>query len=346
MLESERIKRLQNKFVYAAYLIEKESNNIRKGNITSGDLLENIANGPTSFTPVELNNVLINNNVFVPELITSSGMSVPTPPRSLNGTPGNNIVILTWSPPESDGGLAITKYVINVYNSNILLNSFDPGSSFTYTIPNLTNGLTYNFTVSVSNLYGISLPSQISVTPATVPGAPINVTGIRGNQQVTVNWTAPANGGAQIIGYRVISSPEGRFVNSSGDETTARITGLTNGIPYTFTVVATNSAGTSVSSTSPSVTPATVPSAPTNVTGLRGNQEVIVSWTAPDTGGSPITAYTVISSPGLFQATTGGERTATVTGLTNGQPYTFTVVATNAIGSSVLSEPSESVTPA
>jgi len=89
----------------------------------------------------------------------------------------------------------------------------------------------------------------------------------------------------------------------------------------------------------------TVPGAPTNVTGTAGNAQVSVSWTAPaNNGGTPILSYTVTSSPGNRTATSTGT-TATVTGLTNGTAYTFTVTATNAVGTSVPSIASGSVTP-
>lgn len=89
----------------------------------------------------------------------------------------------------------------------------------------------------------------------------------------------------------------------------------------------------------------TVPNAPTSVTATVDNAQSIVSFTAPtDTGGSSIISYTVTSSPGNITAT-GSASPITITGLTNGTAYTFTVTATNAIGSSVPSSASNSVTP-
>jgi hypothetical protein len=79
---------------------------------------------------------------------------------------------------------------------------------------------------------------------------------------------------------------------------------------------------------------------------MAGDSQAVVSWDVPASdGGSVITGYTVTSSPENIQATT-NTTSVIVTGLTNGTAYTFTVVATNAIGDSVASSPSESVTPA
>jgi 5'-nucleotidase len=91
---------------------------------------------------------------------------------------------------------------------------------------------------------------------------------------------------------------------------------------------------------------ATVSGAPTAVTAVAGNAEATVSWTAPTAdGGAPITGYTVAAAPGGATCTTTGALTCTVTGLTNGTAHTFTVVATNGVGNSAASEPSNSVTP-
>ncbi len=92
----------------------------------------------------------------------------------------------------------------------------------------------------------------------------------------------------------------------------------------------------------------TAPGAPTAVTAVKGDRQASVSWTAPSNdGGSQITGYTVTSSPGNRTATVNGSTTtAIVTGLTNGTSYTFTVRATNVIGTGPASAPSNAVTPA
>ncbi|MDP6077895.1 MAG: fibronectin type III domain-containing protein [Acidimicrobiales bacterium] len=108
-------------------------------------------------------------------------------------------------------------------------------------------------------------------------------------------------------------------------------------------------AGTQVTSTTDgtSVTPATIAGAPTNVSATDGNTQATVTWSAPSSdGGSAITGYTVTASPGGATATwSSGALAATVTGLTNGTSYTFTVIATNSIGNGAASSASNAVTP-
>jgi len=90
------------------------------------------------------------------------------------------------------------------------------------------------------------------------------------------------------------------------------------------------------------------PSAPTGVAAEGGDGSATVSWTAPAAdGGSPIVSYSVTASPGGMGVTTDGStRSAVVPGLTNGTAYSFTVRATNEVGASEASAPSNAVTPA
>jgi len=92
--------------------------------------------------------------------------------------------------------------------------------------------------------------------------------------------------------------------------------------------------------------PLTIPDPPTAVTATAGNGSAVVSWTAPDSdGGSTILRYTVVASPGPAQCEAPAVLPCTVAGLTNGIAYTFTVIASNALGDSLASAPSVPVTP-
>jgi hypothetical protein len=147
----------------------------------------------------------------------------------------------------------------------------------------------------------------------------------------------------------VTSIPAGGVDSNAGTTGTSHvITGLANGTAYTFTVTATNSVGTGpASAPSNSVTPLGLPGAPTGATATAGNAQATVTFTAPaSNGGTAITGYTVTSIPaGGVDSNAGTTGTShVITGLTNGTAYTFTVTATNAVGTGPASAPSNSVT--
>ena len=271
--------------------------------------------------------------------------TVPGAPTNVTAVAGNAQAIVSFTAPSLTGGSAITGYTVTSSPAG----GTGTGTSSSITVTGLTNGTNYTFSVVATNAVGSSSPGvSNAVTPAapTVPGAPTSVTAVAGNAQAIVSFTAPSlTGGSAITGYTVTSSPAGGTGTGSG--TMITVTGLTNGVSYTFTVVATNVVGNSApSSASNSVTPASVPDAPTIGTAVAGNAQATVSFTTPSsTGGSAITGYTVTSSPAGGTGT-GTGTPITVTGLTNGTAYTFTVVATNVVGNSVASSASNAVTPA
>ena len=97
-------------------------------------------------------------------------------------------------------------------------------------------------------------------------------------------------------------------------------------------------------------TPATAPAQPSAPIAEARNKAAIVSWSLPDDGGSAITAQTIRTySGGRVVATTrvDGVTTSTrISRLRNGVDYSFTVQATNAVGSSAESTQSNVVRPA
>ncbi|HEY4376753.1 MAG TPA: fibronectin type III domain-containing protein, partial [Acidimicrobiales bacterium] len=272
--------------------------------------------------------------------------TVPDAPTSVVATPVDNGATLSWSAPANTGGMTITGYTVTPSESGATCTS--TGDTSASCTP-LLNGAAVTFTVTASNAVGTGAASAASaaVTPRTTPGAPTGVTGAAGNGQVILSWTAPvSNGGSAITGYVVAGG--GTCTPSPATATTCTVVGLTNGTPITFTVAATNAAGTGpASAASAAVTPRTTPGAPTGVTAEALDATATVTWTAPaSNGGSAITSSTVTSAPdGVTCTATAPALTCDVAPLTNGVAYTFTVTATNAVGTGAASDPSAAVTP-
>jgi uncharacterized repeat protein (TIGR02543 family) len=252
----------------------------------------------------------------------------------------------------SNGGAAITRYVATSSPGG-LTGFISQAEGGTIAITGLSPGTTYTFTVVARNMIGNSAQSSTSsaITTPNVPGSPIIGTATLTNPTTaSVTFTAPSsNGGSTITRYTATASPDGAtgIVNQSGSGTIT-VTGLTPGNTYVFWVTATNGVGTSsLSSESNSVTTPNVPDAPTAVVATRtSDTSVTVTFEAPsNNGGSAITSYTVTSSPGAITGTVSqpGNRSVAITGLTPGTTYSFSVIATNQVGDSVGSGPSNAI---
>jgi hypothetical protein len=179
------------------------------------------------------------------------------------------------------------------------------------------------------------------------PDLPIIGTATKtGSTTATVAFAAPLNdGGSTITSYTALSTPGS--ISASSATSPITVTGLNPGTNYTFTVTATNADGTSGPS-SPSnqiTTDSTAPDAPTIGTATKtGTSTATVAFLSPaSNGGNAITVYTATSLPSGVTAT-GTSSPITLTGLTSATAYTFTVTATNSIGTSSPSQASNSVT--
>ena len=276
-----------------------------------------------------------------------AALTVPDAPQGVSAQSLNGSSLVSWASP-IDGGLTISSWLVTAQPGGATCTSQNGTSCV---VPGLSNGTAYTFSVTATNALGTGPGSQPSapVTPSTTPGAPTSVTAVAGDAQVAVSWSAPpSNGGAPITGYTATSSPGGKTCTWTAGPLSCTVSGLTNGTPYTFTVRATNNAGPGAASVpSTAVTPRTAPSSPTSVAAVAGTLSATVAWTAPaSNGGATITAYTVTASPGGATCSwSSGPLTCTVPGLTSSTAYTFTVTATNNVGTGPASAPSNPVTP-
>jgi trimeric autotransporter adhesin len=226
------------------------------------------------------------------------------------------------------------------------------GSSSPIVVTGLQSSTQYTYTIQANNDFGTSLSSSTSaaVTATTVPQAPTIGTATRttgvvygGSPSASLTFTAGATGGSSITNYKY-STDGTNYTAFSPAQTTSPLTfsGLTAGTSYAFRLKAVNANGDSAaSSAASSITAATVPQAPTitSSAGYGTSGQVVVEISPNNNGGSEITSYTVTASPGGATAT-GSSTTIAVNGLTDNTSYSFTAVATNAIGNSASSSSS------
>ena len=274
--------------------------------------------------------------------------TAPGAPTIGTATAGNGQASIAFTAPASNGGSAITTYAA-VCTATGQTTAQANGSTSPITVTGMTNGVTYACNVRASNAIGAgSASADVSVKPIGPPSAPTIGAGTPGNGTASVAFTAPTNdGGSAITGYTASCAATGATTQtSSGAASPLSVSSLLNGTAYLCSVVATNAVGNSSASGTVSVTPRTVPSAPTIGTATAGNGSASIAFTANGNGGSSITSFTVscTTGPSLPVTASGSASPITVSGLTNDAVYTCSVTATNAAGTGTASG-TVSVTP-
>ncbi|WNS41557.1 Ig-like domain-containing protein [Paenibacillus sp. MMS20-IR301] len=205
---------------------------------------------------------------------------------------------------------------------------------------------TAEVTITAEHMLPVTFKVTQAVNLPDAPANPRNLTAEGGDREVTLNWeTEP-----EVKQYRIYmatdADPDHRVEVAADASSPFTLPGLVNGTTYYFVVKAENPGGLSGASNLVSATPSTVPGAPADVTAAPGDGQAVVSFTAPaDNGGSPVTGYEVTVLPG-GKKVTGSASPVTITGLSNGTSYTFTVKAINGTGPSAESAESGAVVPA
>lgn len=230
--------------------------------------------------------MFMDSNIF--SFSKETSMSVPSPPLQVQAVPLNASAYIYWSAPHSEGGAPITQYkVVSIPGNQIIITP----ALCTYCF-SLQNEITYQFYVVATNVYGDSLPSELSyeVIPInkTRPNPPRNVSATGYDSMVFVSWTQPTNdGGFPIFQYKVISSPGNQVMTTT--DLSIQFTPLDNYTTYQFFIIATNQVGDSkVSQGSNFATPAVL-NPPLNLA-FRGLTSTL-SWDAPENNGVRINDY-------------------------------------------------------
>ncbi|MDI9239560.1 autotransporter domain-containing protein [Lysobacter sp. LF1] len=259
----------------------------------------------------------------------------PDPVQIGIATAGDSQATLNFT-PGFDGGQPIDSYTVTSSPQGIIATS----NGSPVTITGLTNGTAYTFTVTATSIAGTGTPSAASnsVTPKAA-------------QTIAFANPGPQNfGTAPTLTATASSNLPVTFTSG-----TTGVCTITSGGLLTFSAADTctinaNQAGNAAFNAAAQVSQsfvvnAVVPGAPTIGTAIAGDTQATVGFTPPaSNGGATITHYTVTSNPGGLTAS-GMSAPITVTGLTNGVAYTFTVTADNSAGTGAASAASNSVTP-
>jgi len=251
-------------------------------------------------------------------------------------TQDQNKVSVSFETPTSDGGFPITSYIITSDPVGLTAT----GTQSPIIVSGLANNVPYKFKVTARNIVGDKISNDWTNTVTFgVPDKPTigTATLITDQHKATVSFTPPASdGGLSISSYTITSNPAGLTGTYNSADNTITVSGLVNNQKYSFTVKATNPAGTSDPSASSNGVEITAPNAPVIVYASlidNSNKAVIYFLPPASDGGLSVSSYTVVSNPGGLTAT-GTISPITVSGLLPDKTYTFTVTATNPAGTS------------
>jgi hypothetical protein len=325
-----------------------------------------------SDTPVGAKNVTVTNADGVGSRTLTNGFTVTTPPTVSGSTPasygqgaksqtititGPGFVTGTNGGPSSTAsfgpGITVLSAVVTQGMSFPVL-ATDPDDTLVATVTIAESAAAGLRDVSVINPDGgvgtkinaftvNTGPKVFSVSPtALMPGSSGKTLTFTGSGFSTTSGktAVPTIPGVTLTSPAV--SPDGTTITATAAIATSQAKGLTNPAVNNPTD---QGNGTCVGC----FAIATVPSAPTGVRAASGQNQVVVTWTAPtDNGGTPITSYVVSavgpdSKPaGNVVTVDGSSRTGTINGLTTGTQYTISVIARNAVGSSAAANAASS----
>jgi fibronectin type 3 domain-containing protein len=269
---------------------------------------------------------------------------------TLNGQVAVDRITLSWTVP-ADGGSEISGY--RLYRTpgggtRVLL-AYLSGTA--YVDEAVLGGMNYTYMVTALNAFGESAPSNVVVLrtsplpepEADVPSAPYLSSVNGGNISIALLWNVPSDtGDGPLMGYNIYRGTSAlslQLLAMVPAGTTSYVdSAVASGTTYYYCVSALNQWGEGEASRvlSTSLSTAEVPG-PVDVDAQEGQGRIVLTWSAPDEGSSPVTGYNI------YRRAEGGERKhiATVPAGTDsfvdgsvdvGTEYDYWVTAVNAAG--------------
>ena len=336
----------------------------RQATVTSGSTtshtITGLANGTEYTVQVSATRTGANDGPPSDEMTGTPFTTPPPPPPPVTDlaqvlgvsvTPGNAQLVVTWTAVDNATGYTVQwTSGSQGYNSGDRQATVTSGSTTSHTITGLANGTEYTVQVIATRTGANDGPpsDEMTGTPFTTPPPPpppvtdlaqvLGVGVVPGNAQLVVTWTAVSTATGYTVqwtsGSQAYNTGDRQATVTSGSTTRYTIPSLTNGTPYTVRVIATRTgANDGPPSSEVTGTPVTTPGAPQHLSAVAGYEQVTLTWDAPSSdGGSAILRYEVAVDDSGTWIDAGLDLEETVTGLTNGQRYTFAVRAVNAAG--------------
>ena len=317
----------------------------------TGHSIDGLGNGYEHWVQVQAVNVA---GTGPPAVTSAVPGTVPGPPGypDFRSTPG--VLLMSWDPPENDGGFAVTTYRVQWKGPGEAYNETDRLATVTspsHQIPGLDRGTEYTVRVVAVNVVGPGPAVEASAEVADPPGAPNSpVVHVR-NRSLYVTWAPPdTHGSSATTHYDVLwKAPDQSFNDSPcshrkftvrADRDLGAVVGpLRNDRSYDVRVVAVNDSGPGEPADTSGV-PLAVPGQPPALGAFPTDGDLLAEWEKPWDGGSPITAYELQWKNPDQDYNTDRQATITdlsslshlITGLADNVEHTVRVRAVNANG--------------
>ncbi|MDX6310528.1 MAG: phosphatidylinositol-3-phosphatase [Nocardioidaceae bacterium] len=274
--------------------------------------------------------------------------AIPQLLASANYQSGNTAILITWDEGNATQPLvpliAITPYTQVGGVSTVAYNHYSVLKGIQQMVGFATPLLGHAGDAGVNSIRDdAAFGLKPGGSTQTLPGAPSGFTVTGSASANTLNWTAPSDGGSPITGYKIYrgttSGGETLLDSPSGTSTTYSDTTAVSGQQYFYQVSAVNAIGEGARSAEQSVggSTTTVPAAPVLSGTANSGLQNSLSWTVPNDGGSPITAYIVIRNGAFLKSVSATTTSYVDSAVTAGTLYKYQVKAQNAIGKSPAS---------
>ncbi|XP_036431707.1 receptor-type tyrosine-protein phosphatase eta-like isoform X4 [Colossoma macropomum] len=246
--------------------------------------------------------------------VQTSAFTKPDIVTNLTSNSTTTSVTLTWNLRQ--GG---SSFYTVAWTSDVLHNVNTPDTS--YTVTGLTAGVNYTFTVTAVAADNVTAGSPVQISAFTKPGTVTNLTvSDRSTSSVSLTWNLPqGNNSSYTVEWTDVNGSN--KVNVSN--TTYTVTNLTAGGKYTFIVTAVAADGVTAGAPT-QISAFTKPDIVTNLTSNSTTTSVTLTWNLRQGGSS---FYTVAWTSDVPYNRNTPDTSYTVTGLTAGVNYTFTVTA-------------------
>ena len=231
----------------------------------------------------------------VSDEVTATPLAVPSRPTNLTAMASYGQVSLSWTLP-SDSGVLDRVQLRWKATSDLPFVGSDSwtglgATAVTHVVSGLTSGTEYTFELRAGSASGDGEAATVTATPTLVPSKPGGFVATAGDGRVSLSWSDPSN--ASITKHQLRHKAGSSFVADdgelwadiagSGSGTTGHVvSGLANGTGYVFELRAVNASGAGAVSDAATATPElAVPEAPTALSGIGSDGEMLLSWALP-----------------------------------------------------------------